>query len=327
MNNALHFRTKDCTETRRPTPKRVLIAIPTYRRPSLLNQLLRGIAEISAPSGSDVEVLVMDNDTTPSARDHVLEVAESFPFPLSYAHVTEPGLSSVRNFGLSRAWNFDFLAMIDDDEVPQRQWLVELLDVQAATAADAVIGPVPRALPGDAPRWLRSGFFDSPVYPDRALVRDGYCGNCLLRVRSIEHLAMSFGEKLNFAGGEDLLFFRQLAQRGGRLAYAARAVAVETVGTERATAPYILKLHFRRGNSLSLCDRYLDNRRLTIATRALKAGGLVARGCMTLIPYALFRGRTGCAIALCDVARGLGAFGGLFGHVYQAYGRTTDAGS
>ena len=148
----------------------VLIAIPTFRRPEMLNQLLRGIAGISAPHGCAVEVLVMDNDSTPGARDQVVRIAENFPFRLSYAHVEEPGLSSVRNFGLYRARQFDFLAMIDDDEIPQHQWLLELCNVQAATTADAVIGPVPRVLPEAAPGWLRRArFFDSPVYPDRTL--------------------------------------------------------------------------------------------------------------------------------------------------------------
>jgi succinoglycan biosynthesis protein ExoM len=301
---------------------RVLIAIPTFRRPTMLTQLLRGIAKIDMPQDCTIEALVMDNDSAPSARDLVMCVAEDFPFRLSYAHVSEPGLSSVRNFGLQRARQFDFLAMIDDDEIPQRQWLIELLDVQAATAADAVIGPVPRVLPDVAPRWLRRGrFFDSPVYPDRALVRDGYSGNCLLQMVSIARLALSFDETFNFAGGEDLLFFRELLQRGGRLAYAAHAVAEETVGTERATAAYILKLHFRRGNTLSLCDLYLRNTTTALAARVLKAVGLIARGGVTLLPYTLLRGRTGSVIALCDAARGFGALAGILGYTYKGYAR------
>jgi succinoglycan biosynthesis protein ExoM len=288
----------------------------------MLNQLLRGIAGISTPHGCAVDVLVMDNDLTPTARDLVVRTSKRFPFRLSYAHVGEPGLSAVRNFGLNRARQFDFLAMIDDDEVPQRQWLLELFNVHTATAADAVVGPVPRLFPAGAPRWMREArFFDSPVYPDRALIRDGYCGNCLLRIKSIERFGIVFEEALNFAGGEDLLFFRKLVQRGGTLAFAARAVAEETVSAERATAAYILKLHFRRGNTLSLCDLYLSKSPATVATRALKAAVLIARGCIRLLPCTLFRGRAGSLISLCDVARGFGALAGIFGYTYNAYAR------
>jgi succinoglycan biosynthesis protein ExoM len=313
-------------EAKQRTMSRVLIAIPTFRRPALLHRLLRGIAEISTPHGCSVEVLVMDNDSTPSARDLVVGIAEHFPFPLSYAHVSEPGLSAVRNFGLERGRRFDFLAMIDDDEIPQRQWLVELFNVQAATLGDAVIGFVPTVLPDDAPRWLRRArFFDHPSYPDRTLIRDGYTGNCLLRMSSIERLNLAFDRALNFAGGEDLLFFRQLADRGGRLAYAAHAIAEESIGADRASAAYVIRLNFRRGNTLSLCDRRLGKGPTTIAVRGFKAGGLIARGCITLLPYTLLRGRIGSLTAMCDVARGLGALGGLFGHVYQGYERSNSA--
>ena len=239
------------TEESRASPS-VLIAIPTFRRPDMLNQLLCAIAGISTPHGCVVEVLVMDNDSTPQARDLVSRIAESFPFRLSYAHVSNPGLSTVRNFALSRARGFDFLVMIDDDEIPQQQWLLELMNVQEATGADAVIGPVPRVIPDAAPVWLRRArFFDSPTYPDRTLVRDGYSGNCLLRIQSIQRLGITFDSTFNFAGGEDLLFFRELARRGGALAFAAGAVAEETVSADRVTVSYILKLHFRRGNTLS----------------------------------------------------------------------------
>lgn len=304
----------------------VLIAIPTFRRPEMLSRLLFAIAGISTPYGCTVEVLVMDNDSTPQVRDLVSRFAESFPFRLSYAHVGTPGLSSVRNFALNRARQFDFLAMIDDDEIPQSQWLLELFRVQDATTADAVIGPVPRLMPDAVPGWLRRArFFDSPVYPDRTLVRDGYSGNCLLRIQSIRRLGLAFDATFNFAGGEDLLFFRELARRGGALAFAAGAVAVETVGADRATVSYVLKLHFRRGNTLSRCDLYFDKSLATVGRRALKGAGLVARGCMRLVPYTLFRGRAGSITALCEVARGFGELGGIFGYTYEAYARPEHA--
>jgi len=310
----------------KPDSHSILIAIPTFRRPDMLSRLLQSIARIWIPHGSVVEVLVMDNDSTPQARALVLGIAETFPLRLSYAHVTDPGLSSVRNFGLNRARDFDFLAMIDDDEIPQRQWLLELMNVQDATGADAVVGPVPRIVPDSAPGWLRRArFFDSPTYPDRTLVRDGYSGNCLLRIRSIQRLGITFDSAFNFAGGEDLLFFRELAQRGGALAFAAGAVAEETVGADRGTVSYVLKLHFRRGNTLSRCDLYFDKGWATAATRALKGVGLVARGCVRLLPYSFLRGRTGSVTSLCEVARGFGELCGIFGYTYQAYARRETA--
>lgn len=302
--------------------RRVCVAVPTFRRPELLERVLAGLARLTIPPDVDVSVLVLDNNPEPDARHAVERIRKGFPFDLSHAHVAEPGLSSVRNFALTRARDgFDFLAMIDDDEMPHHRWLSELLRVQKETLADAVVGPVPRIIPRDAPRWLREGgFFELPVFPDRTFIRDGYSGNCLLRVASIRRLGLAFDPALNFAGGEDLLFFRQLHAAGAKLAFASRAIAEEFVGAERLSASYILKLNFRRGNTLSLCDRHLGGRR-AIALRPLKACARIALGCVTFVPKTIRRGRSGAVAALCNVALGLGALAGLFGYTYNAYGR------
>jgi succinoglycan biosynthesis protein ExoM len=300
----------------------VCVAVPTFRRPELLERVLGGLARLTIPADVDLSVVVLDNNPQPEARDAVERIRRGFPFDLTHAHVAEPGLSSVRNFALTRAREgFDFLAMIDDDEMPHHRWLAELLRVQQETLADAVVGPVPRIVPRDAPRWLREGgFFELPVFPDRTLIKDGYSGNCLLRVASINRLGLAFDPALNFAGGEDLLFFRQLHAAGAKLAYARRAVAEEFVGAERLSASYILKLNFRRGNTLSLCDRHLGGVR-AVAVRPLKACARIALGSAMLAPKTIRRGRSGAVAALCDIALGLGALAGLVGYTYNAYGR------
>ena len=274
-----------------------------------------------------VEVVVVDNDPLESARALVAARTTAFRFPLAYEPVAEPGLSSVRNFALTYAnGRCALLAMIDDDEAPQPQWLAELLRVQEATGADAVVGPVPHLLPSEAPRWLRDGpFFDLPVYADQEAMTDGYSGNCLLSVDAVARLGLRFDPALNFAGGEDLLFFRQLLRGGARLVYAANAVAEEAVGTERVTLSYLLRLNFRRGNTLALCDLRLPTWRLARTARAREGvRARRARPADRSLHGPLSRGKTGAVIGLCDVAHGFGGLTGLFGHTYQAYGRTID---
>lgn len=302
---------------------RVCVAIPTFRRPASLAETLAGIAAQTPPPACRVSVVVVDNDAVDSARAAVEAAATAFPFALSYAHVREPGLAAVRNFALRQASGaFDYLAMIDDDERPEPQWLGELLRVGAATGADAVIGPVPQRLPEDAPRWLRAGgFLDLPTSGDGASVAFGYSGNCLLRVASLERFALTFDAAFNEAGGEDLVFFRQLLARGGRVRFAARAVAAERIGPERLRAAYVVRLNFRRGNTLALCDRRLDPTFSRLALRAVKGVARVALGLATLVPRSLARGRAGAVAAACDCAHGAGTLLGLGGYVFQAYRR------
>jgi len=305
------------------TAARICIAIPTFRRPMLLDRLLSGISALEVPSGCAIDVVVIDNDSAQSAHALVAGRRARYRFPLAYEHAAEPGLSSVRNFALAYARDgFDFLAMIDDDEFPSPEWLRELLRVQAATSADAVVGPVPHIVPREAPQWLRDGqFFALPVYADQATMTDGYSGNCLLDVSSVARLGVRFDPAMNFAGGEDLLFFRQLLRGGAKLVYAAGAVAEESIGPERLTADYIIRLNYRRGNTLSLCDRRLGAGPRGGAVRAAKACARIARGCASIVPRAIANGRAGGVAALCDIAHGAGSIAGLFGHTYQAYDR------
>jgi succinoglycan biosynthesis protein ExoM len=302
---------------------RVCVAIPTFRRPDLLKALLRGVAAQKVPNGISVEVLVIDNDREPSARPVVAEMLEGFPFELRYEHVATPGLSAVRNFALSYSrFGFDFLAMIDDDEYPRTEWLSELLRIQQVTRADAVIGPVPKSISPDAPKWIRAGhFYELPSYRDGALIKHGHSGNCLLSVSSVERSGVTFDGELNLAGGEDMLFFQELLAGGARLAYARRAVAFETIGPERLKAAYILKLYFRRGNTLTFCDRRLKGTAGSVLVRAVKGYGRIVLGVVLLLPLTLARGRAGGMSALCNVAHGLGSLSGLTGHVYHAYKR------
>jgi succinoglycan biosynthesis protein ExoM len=302
---------------------RVCVAIPTFRRPDLLKALLRGISLQLIPAQCSVEVLVLDNDAQASSRHVVEAAADDFPYALRYAHVPEPGLSLVRNAALAHAREgFDFLAMIDDDEYPQTQWLQELLRVAERIGVDAVIGPVPKQLSVGAPKWIETGgFFELPSHPDGALINDGYSGNCLLRVRSLERFGVTFDSALNLAGGEDMLFFRELLARGAKIAYAARAVAFETIGPARLHASYILKLSYRRGNTLAFCDRRLKGSPLALVIRALKGYGRLAVGLATLLPLVLTGGRAGAVRALSNVAHGLGSLAGLGGHLYEAYKR------
>jgi succinoglycan biosynthesis protein ExoM len=307
---------------------RVAIAIPTFRRPEPLGRLLQAIAALRLPAGVTVDVFVLDNDDVMSARPLVAAMRGTFPLTLTYRHVAEPGLSAVRNAALELAMlGYDLLAMIDDDEVPHERWLEELLRVQRATGADAVIGPVPAVIPADAPRWIRGGrFFALPTFRDGEPITTGYSGNCLLRTATIARHGLSFDATFNFAGGEDLLFFRQLLAASGKMAYAAGAVAEEPVPPQRLRASYILSLNFRRGNTLALIDRVMGRGTQVRILRAAKAASRIGVGMAMLLPLSMARGRCGAMEALTHIARGAGSFAGLAGHTYDAYSRDDSAG-
>lgn len=310
-------------ETLVPLRSRICVAIPTYRRREPLGVVLEAIARQRFPETCDVEVVVFDNDSEPSAQAQVARKALTFPVPLVYRHAPEPGLSAVRNLALAYARDaFDFIAMIDDDEEPKPGWLAELFATASRTHADATFGPVQFVLPSTAPRYLREGrFFHMPVHPEGSTVRVGYSGNCLLRTDALRRYGVWFDRALNFAGGEDMLFFRQLQARGATMVFSASAVATERVSCERLNPRYVVKLNYRRGNTLALCDLRLKPGANGVTMRAFKGIGRFFRGLVSFLPRSVMEGRIGALAAACDVAHGCGSIVGLFGVVYEAYGR------
>ncbi|MBV9646475.1 MAG: glycosyltransferase [Candidatus Eremiobacteraeota bacterium] len=300
----------------------VLIAIPTFRRPHLLGALLDGLAKQSLPDGLALSALVLDNDAAGSARNVVRDRACAFPFPLSYRCVKVPGLSAVRNAALEAASGSEFLAMIDDDEVPEPRWLAELVRVQRATGADAVVGPVPPRLSLGMPRWLHGlGGAHFERARDGQRISEGWSGNCLVRMQTLKRLALRFDPALNFSGGEDQMFFRSLSSCGGVIVYARDAIAWEDVPPERRSLQFVLSRSFRRGTTLSICDRRLKGTAGALVLRAAKGAAHLVIGVAKAVTLGMLQGPDGIVGGSLQAVRGAGMLAGLAGAHPQAYRR------
>lgn len=295
----------------------VTIAIPTYRRRWMLGTLLTSLERQHKPAHTMLRVVVLDNDPAGNARSMIEPLMNDCALELDYVHVPKAGLAEVRNAALEYAFchRADFIAMIDDDELPEPQWLSELLRVCESSNADAAVGPVPRSLPADAPLWLREGgFFDDiPMRADGELVVEGHSGNCLLRTQTLQRLGLRFEASLNLAGGEDVLFFRQLIAGGGTIAFAARALATEFIDASRLSAKYVMLRNLRTGNTLALCDKKLKRRFWALSLRFAKGLGRLALGMILLMPKTVLQGFRGAMEALCGSLRGCGMLLGLAG--------------
>jgi glycosyltransferase involved in cell wall biosynthesis len=303
---------------------RVCIAVPTFRRPPHLAALLRALALQEVDwSKYRLRCVVIDNDLLPTAKPIVDGASAAFRHSLSYVHVPEPGLSVVRNAALNLAsGSDDLLVMIDDDEVPEPAWLAELLRVQAATGADAVVGPVLMCLPPDAPRWVKAGrFFELPRFADSVEISEGYTGNCLLVMSSIGRMRLQFDRDFNLLGGEDQLFFRQMVANGGKIAFAAGAIVTEKVPLTRATLRYLAEREFRKGNTLALCDLRINRSVQRTSIRFCKGIGLMGASVCALPSRLAARGGTGAAKSIFGAARALGMLAGLVGYRYRGYSR------
>lgn len=233
-------------------PARVLIAIPTFRRPDGLRRLLAAIAEME--TAAEIKVLVADNEGTGAGTEVVKDLANAYRFPIDVIAVPERGLSSVRNAMI--AWarkddTLDYVAMIDDDEWPTASWIDDLVAMQRSTGASLVGGPnLPVFAPG-APGWAtQCPLFRSDDMPEGPVeIVWGTC-NLLLHASAFAHSDSNlFDPAFNQSGGEDVDAFMRLKASGHRFAWSRSAIVWDDVPASRTTLGWITRRAFRIGNS------------------------------------------------------------------------------
>lgn len=251
----------------------VVVGIPTYRRPEWLDELL-SLLDSRQQHGEDLttSVLVVDNDPEASAAS----VLARHPRVLG-KHAPEGGLASVRNQILTSALAGDFrwLALVDDDEMPEPHWVRELLRVAREYRADVVTGSLTVERPQDLTRLGRV-VRQRPVHPEGLYTGDILTGNCLVDLDVVRRTGARFDDRFDFSGGEDTHFFRRLARHGAVFGYAPGARVVERQDPSRFTDRDLLRRVFRSGQSSVRIEAALGEGK-TWAHRALSLLAVTAR--------------------------------------------------
>lgn len=210
-------------QTNEPT---CTVVICTRDRPAELERCLRAVRQIEY---SSFEVLVVDNA---SSKAPVREVADRW----CARYVIEPaiGLSRARNLGAHVSAS-DLIAYLDDDAVPEPQWLAALAREFQEPRTGAVSG---RILPlderPDSIQFLDSGaqrqVLDQSILEWFEKVAFGGLakgGNMALRASAFKDWP-GFDARLGRGGplraGEDNFAFFSLVDRGFRVVYTPDAV-------------------------------------------------------------------------------------------------------
>jgi hypothetical protein len=308
------------------TSPRVTVAVPTFRRPHHLRELLPALvaqaAEVTAGGWADVEVLVVDNDPAGGARETVAAA------PAGVRHVVEPvpGIPAVRNRALDEAAGSRLLVFLDDDERPRPGWLAALLSTWRATGAAAVTGRVVPEYRGEADPWiLAGGFFVRRSLPTGSPVAVAATNNLLLDLDQVRETGVRFEVALGLGGGEDTLFSRSLSRSGRRIVWCDEAVVVDQVPAERLTRRWVLVRAWSHGNAALLTDLRLTTgtaARLRLRARGLAGGAArVAGGGARWSAGVATRSARHRARGLRALLRGAGMAAAALGLVYEEYAR------
>lgn len=232
---------------------KVVIGIPTYKRPLGLKKLLDSIAL------QDVDfmltIVVADNEGDQGQGLKVVEetINSGYPFDLHAIPVNDRGISQVRNALIEYGFHqlhADNLAMIDDDEWVEKQWISELVKVQIQTGADVVGGSVAPEFEGGRPEWAQNLNIyyqtDSNESGPVELVQ-GTTNVLLNRGVVTKYPSERFDEFYSLVGGGDKEFFTRLKRRGATFAFSHLAQAHELFGASRMTKEWAIERAYRIG--------------------------------------------------------------------------------
>lgn len=244
-----------CMQSEKSGIKHIAVAICTYKRKTELERCLLSLLEIKYPDNIKTEILIIDNDIEKSAQD----VYENFKDRLNIKYFIEnkKGLSSVRNKALKEAiaLNASHIAFIDDDEIADKNWLINHIDFYNNFENIYISnGPTYKKFDKDYPDYIiNNTMFDTISRKELGKFKKTCAsGNVFFPLNIVKEENIYFDEKFNFSGGEDTDFFGKLSKLGYNIGWNYNAVNYEIVCSERANVKWILKRAFHNGYYVSV---------------------------------------------------------------------------
>jgi len=226
----------------------ISVCICTYKRPELLTKLLTALQDQDVGGVFTYDAVVVDNDHAGSAEKVVHDVTTSSSIPISYYIEPEQNIALARNKAVANATG-QLIALVDDDEVPDRSWLIRLYTAYHKFRADGVLGPVVPIYQGEPPKWVvRGRFHDRPSHRTGEVLRwtTTRTGNVLLR-RAIFADGENMFRREFGSGGEDRDFFRRLIAKGACFVWCAEAPVYEAIPAARCTRSFMVRRALLRG--------------------------------------------------------------------------------
>jgi len=247
---------------------KIVVCICTYKRSELLERLLVSLQHIHLEriEPGDVRAIVADNYPDGRARAVCERVSGKLPIELNFIEETRRGTSFARNRAVDEALrrDADFIAFIDDDDLPESDWLLRLIEKQRETRADIVFGTERRVVNGDWPVWLKK----SPLFEKR--IKEGVTEYGTPRGISAYNVLVGRGilERVKSTGlvfspefarfkCEDTDFFIRAARSGATFARADKSVINRNYEPHRVTVRGLLPEAKRLGTyNMLLLKRY-----------------------------------------------------------------------
>jgi succinoglycan biosynthesis protein ExoM len=232
---------------------KVAIGIPTYKRHKGLLRLLQSISRQICDF--QPVVIVADNEGFDGIGHKIVnEIKEQFPFQITVIPVSERGISHVRNALMHKGFGLlgvDLLAMVDDDEVVDQNWINELVKAQLKSKAQVIGGAIYPQFEHEPPEWTKaSRLYFRKVHQEGFIPLIQAAGNILLHSSIYnKNQSIYFDPAYGLSGGEDKEFFLRLKSLGILFYFCPEAKSYEYYGSDRLTKKWALERSNRIGRN------------------------------------------------------------------------------
>jgi glycosyltransferase involved in cell wall biosynthesis len=306
--------------------RRVAVCICTYNRPAGLAALLGALdrQRLGLLPDTSVEIVVIDNGFAGDAGAVWQARGRKLRFAIGFTHEPKKGLVNARNAALAAALKpgITHIAFVDDDELPCPEWLASLVETIERRGTDSAIGPVLPVFEAPPPFSLPVMAFGELRAQDQGLVDDGYSGNAIISRSALDAMSLTFDARFNDTGGEDTIFFKELQKRGGRIAWADKAVVFAPIPKHRMRPQWLWRRWYRTGDieaSLSRYDPASVKGRLHNLTRGLvRVGGGSLRVAKAAV-WDSWRKPGALVASFYTLCRGAGLVASVSGARYKEY--------
>lgn len=254
-----------------PINNQITVAVCSYNAARYLPKLLEALIAQDCPI--PFGVLIVDNNSTDNTRTLVGDFAVSSRVPVRYIHEPEQGITFARNRAIVESLTSRYLAFIDADELPEKNWLQAAVKNLHDESVDCVGGRITISLP-HRPHWLSNEllpFYGEVNHSSESFkIKDRstpiWSGNIAYNTRLFQH-GLRFDSRYNrkgkgIGGGSDGIMFQQLLQQHRQLVYEPDMVILHLIPEEKIKRRYFLKLHYLAGKKEGLYALPTEGRKL-----------------------------------------------------------------
>lgn len=295
---------------------KISICICTRDRQEGLLIALDSLENMKIPTDVEVKIIVVENNNNNDSELIVFDFAAKSRFEFCYSLETRKGLAYARNKSVKEAGDCDFCCFVDDDQVVDSNWLVELLRCRNEFNSDGVYcSCIPRFNKKVAPYILN--FHEFEQYEYGTILKTAATGGLLLSKKYLDMVEGPFDLKFNFTGGEDIYMTNAVSNLGAVIRYTPHAKTYEIIPENRTTIKYIIKRTYRNSNTLLLV-KTLIYRKKTGWYAFPKLIVRFGKGLLIIFPYLLF-GNANKLIGIVKIVDAIGGLSFIFGRKNKFY--------